>query len=224
MIPGAHSTVVELLGAPASGKSGLAADLARLPGVTVVKNHYRRDVPALARSVGRSWPVLFAPVPPGVSRSRWAAWAGRLSASPEIVRRVLAGGVRTVVLDQGPAYTLGRMVGVRRTAAGDAWWHARSADCAALLDLLVVLEADPASLAERLRNRDKLHQASSLDDEQTRAYLVNEQATCRLVADVLAEAGTAVMHLDTAQMSLPAQTSAVSAVLTESTDRDGGRR
>ena len=213
-------TVVELLGAPASGKSSLARELARLPGVTVVKDHRRRDLVPLAQSVGRSWPVMFGPLPAGVTRSRWVAWAGRLGAAPEIVRRLLARGATTVVLDQGPAYTLGRMVGVR-TAAGSDWWRARSSDCAMMLDLLVVLDADPATLAARLRSRDKDHRTSSFDDAQTRAYLAHEQATCRLVAEVLSDAGTPVMYLDTSRMSLLAQ---VSAILTESAGRPEGHR
>lgn len=224
MIPRRHSTVVELLGVPASGKSSLATALAGLPGVTVVKEHHRRDLPALALSVARSWPVLLAPIPADVSRSRWVAWAGRLGASPEVVRRHLSGGATTIVLDQGPAYSLGRMVGVRRTARGNAWWCERSTECAALLDLLVVLDADPATLTERLHSRDKKHLASSFDDEHAREYLLTEQATCRLVADALVDAGAAVMYLDTSRMSFSAQVSTVTAVLTESAGRREGRR
>lgn len=218
---GFGSTVVELLGAPASGKSGLATELARLPGVAVVKDHRHRDLAPLLRGVGRSWPVLLGPPPPGVSRARWAAWAGRLSAAPEIVRRLVARGADTVVLDQGPAYTLGRMVTARGTETGSAWWRARSNDCAGLLDLLVVLDADPATLTDRLRGRDKSHLAGSFDDEQAHAYLAAEQATCRLVAEILADAGTSVIHLDTARMSLSEQ---VSAVLTVSAGQREGRR
>ena len=47
--------VVELLGAPGAGKSGLADALAALDGVTVVKDHSRGDLSALAWSKPR-WP------------------------------------------------------------------------------------------------------------------------------------------------------------------------
>lgn len=201
--------VIEVLGAPAVGKSGLAGELGRMPGVTVLKHHRLDDLPALGWSLVRAGPVLLAPPPTGVGRSRWVAWAGRLGAAPSVVRRRLGGGSTAVVLDQGPAYTLGRMAELRRSAVGAAWWWSQAGDCADLLDLLVVLEADPRVLSRRLRERAKEHPATVLDGERMQAYLHREQLTCRLVADVLGDSGTAVLHLDTTRTPMSDQVAAV---------------
>ncbi|MGH3385984.1 MAG: AAA family ATPase, partial [Nocardioidaceae bacterium] len=154
--------VVELLGPPASGKSSVAAGLAETPGVVVLKEHRRSDLPALVKSVVAAWPVLWTRPPAGVGRLRWAAWAGRLGAAPRTVGRRRA--PRTVVLlDQGPAYTLGRMAQLRDDPLAAAWWQARMEMSAQLLDVLVVLDADTATLAHRLHARPKAHVARTLD-------------------------------------------------------------
>lgn len=207
-----HGFVVELLGPPGSGKSTLATELAEIPGVCVVKDHAHEDLPALAWAAVRAWQVLPS-APAEVSRSRWSAWAGRLGAARRVTERRLAAGASTVVLDQGPAYTLGRMLEARRTARGHHWWWRRSADCAGLLDLLVVLDADTTILSRRLHVRSKAHPADDWDDDEVVGYLQHERDTCRDVADVLERQGTAVRRLRTDQMPVADQVSAVTEAL-----------
>lgn len=186
--------VVELLGPPASGKSSVAAGLAATPGVVVLKEHRRSDLPALASSVVGAWPVLWTRPPAGVGRIRWAAWAGRLGAAPRTVQRRRA--PRTVVLlDQGPAYTLGRMEQLRDDPLASDWWQARVDMSAQLLDVLVVLDADAATLAQRLHARPKAHVARTLDEVAAVDYLDGERARCRLVADAHEAAGGRVLRL-----------------------------
>lgn len=197
--------VIELLGAAASGKSGLAAELARDPGTVVVKHHTRQDVPVLAWGLARAWPVLLADPPPGTSRIRWAAWAGRLAAAPSVVRRRAAAPGGLVVLDQGPAYSLGRLIDVRRDPRGNHWWHRQVCATARLLDVLVVLDAEPGVLGRRLHARPKEHPAALLDADATWSYLRAEQALCRTVADAIARAGTRVLHLDTGRLPVDEQ-------------------
>lgn len=201
--------VIELLGVPAAGKSGLAEALGGTPGTVVVKDHSRRDLPALVLAATRAWPVLLADPPPGTSRLRWAAWAGRLGAAPDVAGRRGASGGRLVVLDQGPAYTLGRMLDVRRGHRGNHWWHRQACETARLLDLLVVLDAAPEILVQRLGDRAKRHLADGMAPEWTTRYLATEQQTCRAVADALGRAGARVLYLDTGRLTVEEQVEAV---------------
>lgn len=207
------TVVIELLGVATAGKSGLAQALASTPGTVIVKDHDRRDLPALLRGAARAWPVLLAGPPAGESRMRWAAWAGRLAAAPSVAghRSPAQGGM--VVLDQGPAYTLGRMLEARRLPRGNHWWHRQVCATAGLLDLLVVLDASPEILAGRLRTRGKAHRAAWLDDLGTARYLAAEQERCRIVSDAVGRAGARVLYLDTGRLTVQEQVSAVQGVL-----------
>lgn len=205
--------VVELLGPPGVGKSQLARTLADLSGVTVVKDHTRHDVAAAARAVPHALPVALAHPPPGVDRVRWAAWAGRLAAAPRVAQHRLADGATMVVFDQGAAYTLVRMLDVRRHPAGNAWWWRRSIETAALLDLLVVLDADTETLLRRIRSRDKTHRVEDQPVEAVRDYLARERTACHLVADVLAREGTNARRVITTEVSVAEQVEIVLTLL-----------
>ena len=186
--------------------------------MVLIKDHESVDVPSLALACLRGWPALVAAPPAGVSRTRWAAWAGRVGAAPALVQRRLNAGAGTVVLDQGPAYTLGRMLAVRRAARGHRWWVRRTADCASVLDLLVVLEADPSTLAARIRRREKRHPADTFGAERSHRYLRREQAICVEVAEALMREGVEVLHLDTVRIPLAAQVGVVRAALGHATE------
>ena len=200
--------VVELLGAPGAGKSGLADALAALDGVTVVKDHSRGDLSALAWSMARSWPVAVAP-PPDVDRRRWVSWAARVTAAQHVARHRMAHGARTVVFDQGAAYTLVRMMPLRERPHGSAWWTQRCVETASLLDLLVIVDADTSTLATRLRGRHKPHHADGLDTESLHAYLDGERRDVHRVADALAREGAEVLRLVTTELTVERQVALV---------------
>jgi hypothetical protein len=200
--------VVELLGAPGAGKSGLADALAALDGVTVVKDHSRGDLSALAWSMARSWPVAVAP-PPDVDRRRWVSWAARVTAAQHVARHRMAHGARTVVFDQGAAYTLVRMMPLRERPHGSAWWTQRCVETASLLDLLVIVDADTPTLAKRLRGRHKPHHADGLDAESLHAYLDGERRDVHRVADALAREGAEVLRLVTTELTVERQVALV---------------
>lgn len=204
--------VIELLGVPAAGKSGLADVLTEVPGTLLVKDHTPRDLPALAGAAARACSMLLEDPPAGIPRARWMAWVARLGAAPAVAARRRSDG-HLVVFDQGPAYTLGRLIDVRRDPHGNHWWHGRLCSTARLLSLLVVLDADREVLAERLRDRPKAHHAAHLGTEELLRYLDTERRTCHTVADALSRAGTRVLHLDTGRVPVHEQAARVRAAL-----------
>lgn len=189
--------VVELLGPPGSGKSTLAAELTAAPGAVLVKDHELRDLPALARSARHAGVTYFVQRPPGVPASRHAAWLVRLGAVADVVHRHAREGAELVVLDQGPAYTLGRLRHLCVTPHGRSWWGRQALATADLLDLLVLLDADPVSLAGRLHGREKSHPAQRLGWADSLSYLREEQHRARVVAQVLGRAGAPYLELTT---------------------------
>jgi hypothetical protein len=214
-----------LVGAPGSGKSSVAVAIGGLPGVVVVKDHRRSDLPVLIWSAVTAGRVLFASPPHGVSRRRWIAWVGRCRAAHRIVRRRLAAGAQVVVLDQGPAYTLGRMVeSASRDAAVARWHRARTVEVGRLLDAVVVLDGDTKLLAARLRSRPKRHRADELEAATAASYLDGERTMARTIATSLASEGVMVVYLDAAR-SLAENVAVIEAVLhTDQTSirEDGG--
>jgi hypothetical protein len=211
--PRTGARTIEVFGPPASGKSSVAAALAAVPGLVTLKDHGPADLPPLAWAAIRAWPVLTVAPPDGVGRRRWTAWAGRLGAAPRIVRHRLHDGAETVLLDQGPAYTLGRLATLRQRARSLGWWQHRLAESVQLLDVLVLLDADTTTLAARLRRRSKSHVAKDLSEGALAAYLDREQQICRAVAEAFEAAGGKVLRLDTRVTSPRACVAAISAVL-----------
>jgi len=197
--------VLELMGPPGSGKSTLARRLEDEPRLVVVKDHERGDLPALLRGVLTALPVVGARPVQGVTRVRWAAWAGRVTASPDIVGRRVGGGADVVVLDQGPAYTLARMAPVRRSHAAAAWWDHQMRCCADLLAGVVLLDAGADTLLERVRARPKQHAAQGLAAHAALRALDAERATYRGIAARLERLGVPVLRLDTGLLDLDGQ-------------------
>jgi AAA domain len=194
------SRVVELVGAPGTGKSTVAAEIATISGVVVLKDHRPADLPALAWSAMTAGRPLLSRPPDGVSRRRWMAWLGRVGASPRCVRRRLANGAHAVVLDQGPVYTLGRMAGpADLDPVVTRWRRTRLAECRRLLDVVVLLDGATELLSERIRTRAKAHPAGDLSLAVTRAFVDRERAASRHVVELVATAGGVVVRLDAAR-------------------------
>jgi hypothetical protein len=193
--------VIELLGPPGSGKSTLAERLGDVDGYVVVKDHELGDLPALLRAAAAAWPMLVHRPPPGVTRTRWVAWVGRVAGVDEVVRRRAHTRARLLVLDQGPAYTLGRMADACATGRASDWWHHRLVAYAALLDAVVLLDADPQTLRERVVGRAKEHAVLTLDERGSAEYLAEAAHGSRVVAAWLESAGVPVVRLDTARIS-----------------------
>jgi deoxyadenosine/deoxycytidine kinase len=209
----ARTSVIEVVGPPGAGKSALAGALSNRHDVVVVKDHELRDVPALVLSAATATLVLRAGVPGGVSTPRWLAWAARLRAAPAVAARHAESGARVVAFDQGPAYTLARMSMLEGSASAHRWWYAQAAATARLLDALVVLDADLATLVTRVRSRSKAHVCKGLDKPDARRYLDTERRRAEQVVDVLDRAGCTVVRIDSGHIETAAQVREVMAVL-----------
>jgi len=205
--------VLELMGAPGSGKTTVARRLEDEPGLVVVKDHEIGDLPVLLRGLLTALPVLGADPGLGISRVRWAAWAGRVAAAPDVVGRRLHRGARLVVLDQGPAYTLGRMASARRSPAVTTWWEERLRSCADLLGGVVLLDADAATLRDRVRARPKHHAARDLAAEAALTMLQEEREGCREMAEQLERRGVPVVRMDTTSINVDGQLRALRDIL-----------
>ena len=174
--------VVEVLGPPGSGKSTVADLLGAVDGHLVVKDHEAGDLPALLRAAASAWPVLAQRPPAGVARTRWVAWAGRVAGVDEVVRRRARTGAGLLVLDQGPAYTLGRMAEACATGSASAWWHRQLVAYARLLDAVVLLDADRQVLRERVLGRVKQHTVLTMDEHESFDYLAEAAHGCSVIA------------------------------------------
>ncbi|HSV41711.1 MAG TPA: AAA family ATPase [Nocardioidaceae bacterium] len=215
--------VLEVLGPPGSGKSALAERLLHGEGWVVVKDHRAADLPALLRGVFDSRRVLTDPLPPGMRRTRRAAWVGRVAAVDQVVRRRVAAGAKGVVLDQGPAYTLERLMPISRGHDGAQWWHERVRRCSGLLDVLVVLTADMTVLLDRINARPKSHQVRGMPTPMAEDFLSAAHDSCLATASWLEFAGVPVLRVDTGRVDLDATVASVLARVEASGVRFGNQ-
>lgn len=215
--------VLEVLGPPGSGKTALADRLLHDQGWVVVKDHRAADLPVLLQGVVASRRVLTDPLPHGMQRTRRAAWAGRVAAVEHVVRRRVADGATGVVLDQGPAYTLGRLTPICRGRDGAQWWHEQVRRCSRLLDVLVVLTADPAVLVDRINARSKEHQVQGVPRTVAEQFVTDAHDADRATASWLEFAGVPVLRIDTGRVDLDATVAAVLARLETPGVRFGNR-
>ena len=193
--------VAELVGPAGAGKSALSNWLARRPGVT------RASVWNLPRgrwlwNAVRSLPTLLSV---GV-RARPFPWEDmryliRLRTLRQVVERRRAEHVPLVVLDEGPVFALAwlRLFGHQRRR-GDAlapWRKQLLEEWAAVLNLVVLVNAPEALLMERIRAREKPHRVKHRTDEEIGAFLAAYRgAFDEVIAALTAQHGVQVVTLD----------------------------
>ena len=209
------TVVAEIAGPPGSGKSTLTAALAR-EGVRTSGTYLStRRAPWWAGTAAGSLSVL-GEAARGGFRRRELTWIVRLGATPKILERELASEA-SIVFDQGPVVALTRLherlagaAGLERTRA---WWAARLAEWRGRLDLVVAVDADDATLLERIRARGKDHEIRTLDDAEALRALSSERAAYRSVVDGLAEGPCRVVRIDTAALDVGAAAARIASEL-----------
>jgi broad-specificity NMP kinase len=109
---------------------------------------------------------------------------------------------QVVVFDEGPIFALAWLRGfgheVMRGEASEAWWQTTLREWAELMDAVVVVEANDALLARRIRTRPHAHEVKEFSDPEIVAWMARFRAALSWVLDGLAaEGGPAVLRVTT---------------------------
>ena len=109
---------------------------------------------------------------------------------------------RMLLFDEGPVFALAWLRGfgheVMRSKASEAWWETTLRDWAELIDAVVVVEANDALLARRIRTRPHAHEVKELSDGEIVAWMARFRAALSWVlAGLAAEGGPTVLRVTT---------------------------
>lgn len=195
--------VVELVGPAGAGKTTLARQIGS------AHRDARTDVslwglprPRLAAGALRVLPTVLASAV-GAHPLSWdeIAQMTRL----EALRNVVARAARChslVILDEGPVFALSWLdlffARSPHHRAYSAWRRRTLSDWAALLDMVVLLDATDPSLARRIRARAKPHPVKDLSDAEIYSFTAGfRRAFERVVSDLVDTGHLAVASLDT---------------------------
>jgi nicotinamide riboside kinase len=188
------TSIVEIVGPAGSGKSTLAAALANRPAVRTVSSISRAEPRARQLLAAlRAMPAVMHLVGPRTTR-RQIAWIGRLVALDALVRRTRDD---VLVLDQGPLYTLSRVLAARPDLADDRWLTGRIERWAERLDAVVVLDAPDDDLVARIRSRGKDHVVKAVPDDIALASVRAQRAELDAVVAAASVVGLRVVCLRT---------------------------
>lgn len=206
MIPGHRPQrtpfLVELAGPAGVGKTTLSrallgrggvvtAAIWGLPALSLIGNGVRL-LPSLLENCRRSGSLLWDESRHMVRLvTLHRALAGANPASPQVV-----------LFDEGPIFALAWLRGfgheIMRSEASEAWWRDTLRSWAELMDVVVVVEANDALLARRIRTRPHGHEVKELSDPEIVAWMARFRAALSWVlAGLAAEGGPAVLRVTT---------------------------
>ena len=198
MSAGTTASVIEIVGPAGSGKTTVAAQMCTRPGVSAWSSVSSAD--GRARRIvagGRAMPEVLRLVTRRPPTRQQVAWLGRLVALESVARRPDDG---VLVLDQGPLYTLSRLMAARPDCAGDGWITRRTARWANLLDAVVLLDAADEVLVERIRTRPKDHAVKASGDGDALAAVARQRDELELVVRAAEAHGLRVLRRRTDQL------------------------
>lgn len=194
--------LVELAGPAGVGKSTLSrALLGRgaiaqgtiwgLPARSLLGNGVRL-LPSLLGNCRRSRSLLW-------DESRHMV---RLATLHRALAAIVPPDARMVVFDEGPIFALAWLRGfgheMMRSEASEAWWQDTLQDWAAVMDAVVVVEANDALLARRIRTRPHGHEVKEFSDPEIVAWMARFRSALNWVLAGLArEGGPAVLRVTT---------------------------
>lgn len=173
-MPVQRPRIIELIGPAGAGKSAVAQQLAKLPGVLCTSMW---DVPLTELA----W-ATFCTIPSATMLMRRARaplsrelrHIARLRGLLNFLDRDELSQYRYVVIDEGPIYTLAWLHVIGHPVFSDqrtnSWRRYISALWAATLDEVVQLDAADAVLGQRLRTRAKQHILSHAPDRAVTAF------------------------------------------------------
>jgi thymidylate kinase len=167
--------VVELVGPAGAGKSTLADVLACREDTRRV-SIWGLPLRFWVRSAASLVPT-FLPLCLGSRALPWSEMKQmiRLGALHRLLSQAAARRHRLIVLDEGPAFVLSwlRVFGrarLLRNAAYERWEQRSFTEWVRVLDVIVLLDAPDAVVAQRIRSRAKPHMIKHESDEQIAAF------------------------------------------------------
>lgn len=204
--------VIELVGPAGAGKTGLLRAIAqRAPTVrTGVRLDRVRTMPLVARHAITLLPAtleLFFADP----RSLWPALRhlGRLGAFPAELERARGSRHQTILLDEGPVFSLGRLSVFQRANEGSGWlgreWNAEVVRWSEMLTGVILLDADNEVLSQRIRNRPKHHSVKNGSEREVFGFLDRYRAAYREIVTRLTAGGRVqIVEFDTTRQPFDA--------------------
>jgi hypothetical protein len=200
--------LVEVIGPAGAGKSSLISAL-RAGDDTIRRGRSLRaaDLALIVRRAPLWLPVTarLALAAPAVARE-YARHLARIGAMDAVVRRDIATGATAILLDEGPVFSMARMLAFNERSPGYGMVALYVEDAAArwasILDAVVCLDADDAVLTERIRSRRKAHRIKESGEEAATEFLRRYRRSYDTVTAHLASAGVIVHRLDTAALSM----------------------
>ena len=197
--------ILELLGAPGTGKTTLKAELCTDPSVAPVSIYWSlRALPGYLRSALSLAPMTLRQ---GIEKpfpEKGYRFVIRLQAALGVMARAAKPGVSVLVLDQGPVYTMVRLreavPDVVRTAPFNRWWRHTVESWAQALDAIVVLDAGDDVLLSRIGSRSKPHALKHESPARARHGLLRERVLqAATVAEIRRRRALPVLRFDTSR-------------------------
>ena len=107
-----------------------------------------------------------------------------------------------MLFDEGPIFALAWLRGfgheIMRSPATEVWWQAMLRDWAPVMDLVVVVEADDALLARRIRTRPHPHEVKEFSDPAIVAWMARfRSALSWVLAGLERNGGPVVLRVTT---------------------------
>jgi shikimate kinase len=202
--------VVELVGPAGSGKTTLLRVLATRDARirAGLRIHRIRHLPLIIQSALSLVPTVFSLLYAS-PRFLWnnLRYLVRLRTFHSVLRREASRNNRTVIMDEGPVFTLARLTALhdaRGASRGfDRCWRRALNQWAHTLDAVIWLDAPDAVLTRRIRDREKAHRIKEQTDRTISEFLARYRSSYGAVMSVLGEGedGGKVLMFDTASAS-----------------------
>lgn len=175
-----RARALEILGAPAAGKTSLREELCVAPGVAPVSIYWSlRHLPRFLRTAVSLAPIALRQEIKTRYPKKAYRWMARLDASLAVLARAAKPGVSVLVLDQGPVFTMARLLeafpAAARTTQLNRWWSHAVESWAQALDAIVVLDATDDVLLSRIRSRSKPHALKQESPAKARHGILRER-------------------------------------------------
>jgi shikimate kinase len=203
---------VELVGPAGAGKSTLVRALCNRNDQIMIGTEIAfRNVNQLPILIG-SIPLVLSSLFYKVSGSRRWTWDEikylvYLKKWDRVLEWQAKGEAGMVLLDHGPIFKLATLHAFGpdwlRSTFANAWWKDLFQQWAALLDLIVWLDASDTLLETRINARNQKHQVKGKTRQEVLQFLARYRSSYQFVLKGLATAnGPTIINYDTSQVSL----------------------